>query len=171
MIALGVALSIRSDLGTSPISSIPYVSNLLVPSVSAGTFTILMNALLVLIQIIILRNITGLAQLSQLPLLRLFALFIDLNLFLTRSFVSDHSIWQLLTVVLSCFLMAFGIFLELKADVGYLPGEGLLLVVSETYNWNFGKVKVVIDSIVVVIALFSVLIFHGRLEGVREGTR
>jgi len=170
VIALGVALSIRSDLGTTAGSSLPYVSNLLFPSVSVGTFTILMNVLLVLIQVIILRNKTGLAQLLQLPLLLLFGIFIDLNLFLTRSFVPDYYVWQLLTVVLSCFVMAFGIFLELKADVGYLPGEGLSLVVSETYNWDFGKVKVGIDSIVVAIALFSVLFFYGRLEGIREGT-
>lgn len=170
VIAFGVALSIRSDLGTTSGSSLPYVSNLLFPSVSVGTFTILLNVLFVLIQVIILGKKTGLAQLLQMPLLLMFGLFIDLNLFITRSFVPDHYIWQLLTVVLSCFVIAFGIFLELKADVGYLPGEGLSLVVSETYNWNFGKVKISIDSILVAVALFSALIFRGRLDGIREGT-
>lgn len=170
VIAFGVALSIRSDLGTTAGSSLPYISNLLFPSVSVGTFTILLNGFFTLIQVIILSNKTGLEQLLQLPLLFLFGLFIDLNLFLTRSFVPDHYIWQLLTVVLSCFVMAFGIFLELKADVGYLPGEGLSLVISETYKQNFGKVKISIDSILVAIALFSALIFRGRLDGIREGT-
>lgn len=170
VIAYGIALSIRSDLGTSPISSLPYVSNLLFPGVTVGIFTILVNALLVLIQIMILRKKSSLQQLLQLPLLSVFGLFIDLNLYLTRSFVPDHYLLQLLTVVLSCFVMAFGIFLELKADVGYLPGEGLTLVISEKFNKNFGKVKVTIDSIVVAIAIFAVLFFHGKLEGVREGT-
>lgn len=170
VIAFGVALSIRSNLGTTSGSSLPYVSNLLFPSVSVGAFTILLNALFVLIQVIILGKKTGLSQLLQMPLLLMFGFFIDLNLFITRSFVPDHYIWQLLTVLLSCFVIAFGIFLELKADVGYLPGEGLSLVVSETYNWNFGKVKVSIDSILLAIALFFVLVFQGRLEGIREGT-
>ncbi|MCE5206618.1 MAG: cytidylate kinase family protein [Porphyromonadaceae bacterium] len=170
VIAFGVALSIRSDLGTTSGSSLPYVLNLLFPSLSVGTFTVLMNVLFVLIQVIILGKKTGLAQLLQMPLLLVFGFFIDLNLFLTRSFIPDHYIWQLLTVVLSCFVIAFGIFLELKADAGYLPGEGMLLVISETYNWNFGKVKVCIDSSLVAVALFFVLIFYGRLDGIREGT-
>ena len=129
IIGHGVALSIRSDLGTSPISSIPYVLNLIIPNVSVGTFAIIINGLMVLIQVVILRKKTGINQLIQIPLLILFGLFIDVNLYLTESLVPANYIWQLLTVILSCFVMAFGIFLELKADVGYLPGEGLTLVI------------------------------------------
>ncbi len=170
IISHGVALSIRSDLGTSPISSIPYVFNLILPKITVGTFAILMNSTLVLIQVIILKGKLGTAQLLQIPLLVLFGIFIDLNLYLTQPLVPDHYIWQLLTIILSCFVMAFGIFLELKADVGYLPGEGLTLVISETFQKNFGKIKVAIDSTIVATAVICVLLFHGRLEGVREGT-
>ena len=170
IIGHGVALSIRSDLGTSPISSIPYVLNLILPNLSVGTYTIIINGLMVLIQVLLLKKKTGINQLIQIPLLILFGLFIDLNLWLTESMVVTGYFWQLSTIILSCFVMAFGIFLELKADVGYLPGEGLTLVISETYNRNFGKTKVTIDSTVVVIAVVLVLVFHGRLEGVREGT-
>ena len=142
IVAHGVALSIRSDLGTSPISSMPYVLNLIVPNITVGTFAIIVNTLLVLIQVVILRSKTGFDQFIQLPLTFLFGLFIDVNLWLTSSLVLDNYIWQLVTVVFSCFVMAFGIFLELKADVGLLPGEGLTLVISRAYDKNFGKTKV-----------------------------
>ena len=170
IVALGVALSIRSYLGTSPISSLPYVLNLIVPNITVGTFTIMVNSLLVLIQVIILRSKTGFEQLIQLPLTFLFGFFVDVNLWLTSSLVLDNYIFQLITVVTACFVMAFGIFLELKADVGLLPGEGLTLVISRAYDTNFGKTKVGIDSTSVILAIGLALIFHGRLEGVREGT-
>lgn len=170
IVALGVALSIRSYLGTSPISSLPYVLNLIVPNITVGTFTIMVNSLLVLIQVIILRNKTGFEQLIQLPLTFLFGFFVDVNLWLTSSLVLDNYIFQLITVVTACFVMAFGIFLELKANVGLLPGEGATLVISRTYNKNFGKTKVIIDSVFVAIAITLALVFHGKVEGIREGT-
>ncbi|MDD4010382.1 MAG: DUF6198 family protein, partial [Fermentimonas sp.] len=162
IIGHGVALSIRSDLGTSPISSIPYVLNLIIPNITVGTFAIIINTLMVLIQVIILKNKSGINQLIQIPLLIFFGLSIDLNLYLTQSLVPDNYLWQLLTVILGCFVMAFGIFLELKADVGYLPGEGLTLVISEAFNMNFGKTKVSIDTSFVILSVILLFTFHGK---------
>ncbi len=170
IVSHGVALSIRSDLGTSPISSIPYVLNIIIPNLTVGTYAIIINSMMVLAQIVILKRKTGYEQLMQLPLTLLFGLFIDVNLYLTSSLVLDNYLWQLATVVLSCFVMAFGIFLELKADVGLLPAEGFTLVISKTYNTNFGKTKVSLDSSFVIVSIVLGLTFSGRLEGVREGT-
>ncbi len=172
-ISFGVALTIRSNLGTSPISSIAYVSYLLVPALSVGTYTIIVNVLLVLLQLIILKkkkNKFPPSVLLQVPFVVIFGLFIDLSLFLTTSLAVDNYLIQWLLIIVSCIVTAFGIFLELKADVGYLPGEGLTMVISDTYNKNFGMTKVAIDSTMVTLSLIAVLVFHGRLEGVREGT-
>ena len=68
IVGLGVALSIRSDLGTSPISSMPYVLNLMMPNLSVGTFVIIINSLMVMTQVVILKRKTGYEQLVQLPL-------------------------------------------------------------------------------------------------------
>ena len=71
----GVALSIRSNLGTSPISSAPYVLNLIIPNITVGTFVIFINSILVLIQVMILKKKTGFDQLVQLPLTFLFGFY------------------------------------------------------------------------------------------------
>lgn len=60
--AFGVAFSIRADLGTSPISSVPYVISLIAP-VTVGTATIAMHAVFVLLQILLLRRQFALLQL------------------------------------------------------------------------------------------------------------
>ncbi|MGI6073844.1 MAG: DUF6198 family protein [Fermentimonas sp.] len=170
VIAHGVAMSIKSDLGTTPIASVPYVLSLIIPNLTVGTFTIIFNLLMLLIQIIILKGKLSFTQYIQIPLLILFGLFIDFNLFLTKGLVMSGYWMQLLTIVWSCFAMAFGVFLELKSDIGYLPGDGLTFVISDTYDKDFGKTKVGMDISVVLIAIILAFVFTGGLAGVREGT-
>lgn len=49
--SLGVSLITKAELGTSPISSIPYVLSLNY-SLSLGTFTVLFSLLLILLQLL-----------------------------------------------------------------------------------------------------------------------
>ena len=55
-ISMGVALLTKSDTGTSAISVIPYTVSLLLPQLSYGTYVGLFNALLVVLQIVLLRR-------------------------------------------------------------------------------------------------------------------
>lgn len=56
IMSLGIALSIKSDLGTTSISSIPYVLSLGVPVITVGEYTIIFNLLLVVLQFVILKK-------------------------------------------------------------------------------------------------------------------
>ena len=76
IMAFGVAFSIKAALGTSPISSVPYVTGA-ISGLSVGTTTIIMNTLFVLIQILILRRQYQWVQLLQLPAAVLFGMAID----------------------------------------------------------------------------------------------
>ena len=55
IMAYGVAFSIKASLGTSPISSLPYVVSMVSP-LSVGTATIAMHVVLILLQMIILKK-------------------------------------------------------------------------------------------------------------------
>ena len=55
IMAFGVAFSIKASLGTSPISSVPYVVSLFAP-LTVGTATIVMHCVFILLQILILRR-------------------------------------------------------------------------------------------------------------------
>lgn len=55
IMSFGVGLSVKATLGTSPISSIPNVLNI-ITGLTVGTTTIIFNVLLVVLQIIILRK-------------------------------------------------------------------------------------------------------------------
>ena len=74
--AFGVAFSIKAGLGTSPISSVPYVTSE-ISGLSVGTTTIIMNFIFVLIQIAILRRQYDWFQVLQFPAAILFGFTID----------------------------------------------------------------------------------------------
>ena len=76
IMAFGVAFSIQAALGTSPISSVPYVTSA-ISGLSVGTTTIIMNFIFILIQIAILRREYDWFQLLQLPAAILFGVMID----------------------------------------------------------------------------------------------
>ena len=77
--SLGVSLITKANLGTSPISSIPYVLSLNFPF-TLGQFTIAFSLLLILIQLIILRRNFKTEHLLQIPISILFGYFIDLTM-------------------------------------------------------------------------------------------
>ena len=71
--SLGVAFITKADLGTSPISSIPYTLSLeFHPTI--GQFTIVFSLLLIAIQIVLLRKKFGMVQFLQIPVSILFGL-------------------------------------------------------------------------------------------------
>ncbi|HHT21815.1 MAG TPA: cytidylate kinase family protein [Bacteroidales bacterium] len=170
IMAFGVSISICSGLGTTPISSVPYVSNIAFPEISVGTFTILLNVFFVLLQMLILRQNYKFIQLLQIPLIIVFGWFIDVHLSWTVNFIPANYLQQWIYCLLSCLIIALGIFLQVKADVSILLGEGFVMAIAKTTKKDFGFIKILFDSLLVVVALIAVFIFLDKLEGVREGT-
>jgi uncharacterized membrane protein YczE/cytidylate kinase len=169
IVALGVALSIKANLGVSPISSVPYVYSLGFP-LSMGTTTVIVNVLLILGQILLLRSSYKLVQLVQLPVVLLFGFFTDFTLFLVSDLVVTSYVSQLALCLLSCAVIGFGVFLEVKADLTFLPGEGMALALTEAFRFEFGKAKIIFDCSLVIIGIISSYILFGDIEGAREGT-
>ncbi len=170
IMGLGVALSIRSSLGTTPVSSVPYVLSLAVPALTVGTFTILMNTLFVLAQWAVLREEFGRRHLLQVPAGVFYGLFTDLNLWLLSGLLPVHYLGQLLLALLSCAVMAVGVFLTVRSGVTCMPAEGLTLAISRTFRLAFGKTKTGFDSALTATAVLLSLIFVGGIQAVREGT-
>lgn len=79
--SLGVALITKASLGTSPISSIPYVLSLNFPF-TLGNFTIFFSLLLIFLQLLILRKNFKLEHVLQIPISILFGYFIDWSMIL-----------------------------------------------------------------------------------------
>ncbi len=169
IMAFGVALSVKANLGVSPISCIPYICSVKYP-LTMGETTILFNVLLILLQIILLRKKYKLVQLVQLPVIFIFGFFTDFTLYLVSGINISGYVWQVVLCLLSCATLALGVFLEVKAKLTYLAGEGLALAITDTFRIEFGKAKISIDSSMVIVGVVSSMVLLGQLQGVREGT-
>ena len=167
--SLGVSLITKTDLGTSPISSIPYVLSLNFP-MTLGQFTILFSILLIVIQLFILRKNFKAEHLLQIPISILFGYFIDLTMVLL-TFVHPQAYgFKIVYLLIGCVILGFGVYMEVLANVAMLPGESFVRAVSTTWNTNFGNTKVAFDVSLTVIAAILSFLFAKRLDGVREGT-
>ena len=169
IMAFGVAFSIKASLGTSPISSVPYVVSLFAP-LTVGTATIIMHCVFILLQILILRKKYHPIQLMQLPVAFFFGYLTDFGVWAVQGITCDHYLQQWMVCLIGIFLVAVGVSLEVKAGVVVLAGEGVVLAICKVLPVKFGYMKVGFDVTLVAIACVLSFVFTGRLQGVREGT-
>ena len=166
---IGVALSTRPGLGTSPITSLPYVTTFKIPW-TLGIATIVINLFFILAQFIILKRRFGWKHIAQLPTLLAFGFFIDFGMWLTKFYIPESYFLRITEEIIGCLFLAVGIGFQLVANISLMPGDGFIRVVSEEYHIPFGTVKICFDSTIVISAIiFSLCCFH-NITGVREGT-
>jgi len=169
VMACGVAVSIKAGLGTSPISSLPYVLSCVTP-LTVGTATIAMHVALILLQIVLLRRQFQLVQLLQLPVALLFGVLCDGAVWLLRDVAAASYAGQLALCAAGILLVGIGVSMEVAADVIVLAGEGVVLAVCKVSRIRFPVAKVGFDVSLVLIASALSLLTLGTLVGVREGT-
>ena len=169
IMSFGVALSVISDLGTTPISCIPNVLKYAVP-LSLGTITIIFNLLLILIQVIILKDEFQRKQWMQLVVTIIFGYFIDLALYILGPIQPSTYMEQWMLCVISCFIIALGVYFEVISQAIVLPGEGVSLAVRHVTHKEFGKIKTAFDTSNVIIGAALSLLFYGEFQGIGLGT-
>lgn len=169
VMAFGVAFSIKANLGTSPISSLPYTISVITP-LSVGTATIVLHCVLIALQILILRKRYQLFQLLQLPIAILFGYLTDFSIAVTDG-ISYSSYWQqVILCIIGILLVGIGVWMEVRSKVITLAGEGLVLAICQVKPIKFGNMKVIFDVSLVVTSCILGLLFAGGIKGVREGT-
>ncbi len=169
IMAFGIAFSIKAGLGTSPISSLPYVLSRFTP-LTVGTATIALHITLILLQILLLRKRYDPLQLLQLPAALLFGWLTDFSVWAVSAISAPSYPLQWLLCVIGIVLVAVGVSFEVTANVVTLAGEGMVLAICKAFPLKFGNVKVGFDVTLVLIACVLSFLFLGQLEGVREGT-
>lgn len=171
--ALGVSIITQSNLGTSPISSIPYVLSLN-SQPSMGTYIFMLNMFLIAGQMLMLGK-EGILQrkidlLMQIPVSVLFGFFIDLTMMMISGMVPGMYGLKVVSLVIGCAVLAIGICFEVIADVTMVSGEYFVQIASRRFKKEFGFVKITFDISLVVIAAVLSLLLAGHIEGLREGT-
>lgn len=170
LITLGVAFSIKSGLGSAPVSSIPYAMNL-IWLINIGLATFIFHAILVVIEWALLREDFNRKHFLQVFVGVLFGAFTSFSVSL-MAFVpsADNLIVAFVMVALSIFLIALGLFFYVPTNLIPLSVEGVTQAVAIVSNRPFSKIKVYIDCCIVMTALILSYRFMGELGSVGIGT-
>ena len=170
IMTLGVAISVKSDLGVTPISSIPYTMTV-VTGMDLGIATMIFSVFVVLLQILLLRKQYKLINLLQIPIGILFGAFLtvggELMIFLPNP---TNFTLKFIIMLISTVFVALGVFLYVPTGFVSLAPEGFLLIASKITKRKFSTVKVICDVAMVIISLVTCLIAIHSLGSVGIGT-
>ena len=170
----GVALCVRSNLGSGVISSIPLSFTLageagLAPGWTIGGYTNVMNVILVVAQILVLRRRFEPIQLFQLVIGFIFGMFLDINMCITSILSYDALTSQIVAQLVGATVLGCAVAAEIRCGSVTMPGEGIQVAVSRVTGRPFPVIKIMIDTLLVVLAVISGFIFFGTWPWVVVG--
>ena len=154
VISLSIGFITKASLGTPPISSIPY------------------SLLLVFLQLVLLGKEADKINLGlQVIISFIFGYFIDFGLMVLGDFSPDVYWERIACVLIGCFGLAFGVYLQIVADFTMVPGDGFAYALSVKIKRKpYRVVRVCSDVTMIVIAAVIGFVAIGTTGGVREGT-
>lgn len=168
--SFGIVFITKSALGTSPISSVPYVLSLQFPVFSFGVTTFILNMLFVLGQIVLLRRDFRPVQFLQIAATFLFSALIDISMVLLDCVHPASVFAKLVSLLAGCMILAAGVSIEVAPAVIVVPGEGIVRAIARTAGIRFGTVKICFDVSLMVLSTALSFLFFGRLNGIGAGT-
>ncbi len=170
LMALGVAFSVNSNLGVSPVNSLPYVLSLIL-DVDLGRCVIVVFVSYMLVQIAIKRKEYQWFNLTQLVFSTIFGYFTNFTKFLLHGFVIPTYFGQLAMMAISIVLIALGVAIYMDVKLVNMPMEGMTLAISDCFpNVEFHKIKIIVDCSSVAIGVILSIVCMQGLYGIREGT-
>ena len=167
--AFGITLITKAYLGTSPISSLPFVLSLGL-SPSFGTLTFIFNMLFLGCQIFLLRRDFQKIQWLQILVTIAFSFLIDLFMSFFTTFKPSNYGSSLLLLVIGCAVMAMGITMTIHADLIMTPGNAFVKALARCTNRPYGTMEIYFDCTLTVLAVCASFMLFGKFRGVREGT-
>lgn len=170
LITLGVAFSIKSGLGSAPVSSIPYAMDL-IWLINIGVATFIFHAFLVFIEWLLLGENFKRKHFFQVFVGVLFGVFTSFSVSL-MNFVpqADSFLIALFMTVLSILFIALGLFFYVPTNLIPLSVEGVTQAIAIVTDRPFPRIKVYVDITIVLSALALSYGFLGQFGSVGLGT-
>ena len=169
--SLGVVFSTKAGLGTSPVASLPYSVSLVNGLFSFGGWLNVLSVIQISIQVMLLRRKCKPVEIAiQTILAFVYGYLTNLSCWLIRDISVNSYLEQLLYLTISCFVLAFGIWMQFRGKVAMLPGEAMNRAISEVTGKRYENIKIFFDIFYIAASAVVCLVFMGELKGVREGS-
>jgi len=169
LIAFGVGLAVKSNLGISPVNSIPYVLSQIL-NIDQGAVTTFVFYMFIVVQILLLRKEFALVQLCQIICATVFGSFVSVCNRILTGFIPQAYLTRLLLTGMSILFIACGMFLYLCTKLIPQPAEGLCLAIQKKTGWKYSSIKVICDCSFVFVAGILSYVCTGTITGLGEGT-
>ena len=176
LIAFGVALSLKSNLGTAPPSCPPAVLNLRWGAISFGTFTWMMHLLFIAAQMAMRRKVLDIHYLIQLAAAFVFGYLCDACIWLLKGVDITSYLMKIVLILVAVLLTAVGIRLEVIGKTWILAGDQVVDTFSTVTGVKFSNAKIGEDILLVALSAAFAWICFGSPWGdgahtvIREGT-
>ena len=168
-LAFSVAFAINSDLGISPVNSLPYAISL-ASGAKLSTCVISVFGFYILLQVVLLRKNFKWYNIFQLAFSTLFGYFTDFAKWVLGDFCFPTYAGRLGMLFISILLISIGISIYVDTKLIPMPSEGLTMAFSDTFHIKFHNMKIIQDCVTVALAVLLSFLFLHKLAGVREGT-
>lgn len=169
--SLGVALSTKAGLGTSPVASVPYSVSLLNSWLSFGGWLNVWSVIQITVQVILLRSRCNPVEIIiQTILAFVYGYLTNFSCFLIRGIEVHSYPAQFACMLLSCFVLGFGIWVQFKGRVAMLPGEAMNRAISIVTGKKYENIKIFFDIAYILVSVVIGVTLLGGLKGVREGS-
>ena len=167
LVAMGIALNIKSTLGSSPIDTL--VFNLAsVSHMDSSLSMIIVNCAMILLYFILSPNRKVIFLIIAALLLSLFLHIFQSYVFL---FTTNNIIYQILIFILAINLISLGVALEIKSNVSTTALEGIILFINNKLpRISFGLIRTIVELIIIIISATISLIFNHNLGEVGIAT-
>ena len=167
VMAMGVVLMKRVDLGISPITAVPAAISAITPF-TLGNMTIFLHAVCVIGQIIVVKRVTLKSLLTMLVGVP-FGYIID-GLMLLFDPGPMGWVLRIVLLIIGLALSGLGVLLVVGSDLMLPAPDELSHTISQVYKKKLSNVKIISDAIYVAIAVAVDLIFSRRVFTVGVGT-
>ncbi len=168
---MGVAFSTKAGLGTSPVASVPYSVSLVSDLLTFGGWLNLLSVIQIITQIVVMKFKCNYIEIAiQTVLAFVYGYLTNFSCFLIKDLTADTYPEQFAYMLIGCFVLALGIWIQVKGNVAMLPGEAMNRAISIRSGKRYENVKILFDVIYIVVSALICLVFLHKLQGVREGS-
>lgn len=169
IVAMGISLSVKSNLGVSPVNSLPYIMSLIF-GIELGLCVTLVFISMIVVQILILRKEFKIYDTLQVFCASLFGYFVTLANIVFSSLTPEHYIVRIIYLLISIVMIGIGIYIYLQANLIPLPAEGVVMALKKKTVFQFHNIKVGFDLTMVIASLVISLLFFQKIHGIGVGT-
>ncbi|MCR1897689.1 DUF6198 family protein [Irregularibacter muris] len=168
-LSLGVVLVVKSDLGISVATSVPYVFSLYFTKLSFGQWNYIIHGFSLLLLVIMIKKLT-VKHLMSFIVAFLFGVTIDLFGGLLTFYTASTLVERIMLFILSSVVISVGLASLIKSNYPILPFDTFVKEITEIKNIKYKKFKTGFDLVCFTISFASSMLFFRKLQGLHIGT-